>query len=221
MSREPKIEQYLVSTCLLVIDEFNHQFRFVESKEELELIANNEFNETDLAFKIGFPFKQMAYFENKEKRGNLPKTDIYIKEKDFKIEIKYLRNYSAKNKVNSSSNSLPWTQLKSDFDWLINDIKLGKKHKSALIIGWFNYFDYFSQIVQLGTGRGPAPNYDQAKVDYFPFLRALGPKTKDLEIAYDIAYEARSSLTPDVKGHQLNCMLLGKETDKFNMVLYW
>ena len=221
MSKEPKIEQYLISTCLFVIDEFNQQFRNVKTKQELELIANNEFNETDLSFRLGFPFKQMAYFENKEKRGNLPKTDIYIKEKDFKIEVKYLRNYSATNKTRTNSNSLPWSQLKSDFDWLVNDIKTGKKHKSALIVGWFNYFDYFSQIVQLGTGRGSVPSYDQAKVDYFPFLRSHGTKTRDLEIAYDIAYEKRSSLTPDVKGYQLNCMLIGNKRDKFNMALYW
>lgn len=219
MSNKPSIEQYLISTCLFIIDEFNQQFKDL-SREELMKIANNEFNETDLSFRVGFPFKNMAYFENKEKRGNLPKTDIYIKDKDFKIEIKFLRNYYAKNKK-TNSNSTPWKQIKGDFDWLVDDIKAGKKHKSAFIIGWFNYFDYFSQIVQLGTGAGSIPNYDQRKVDYFPFLRTNGPKAKDLEIAYDVSHTIRDSLTPDIKGHQLHCMLIGSEEDKFNMALYW
>jgi hypothetical protein len=219
MQKMPSIDQYLISTCLFIIDEFNLQFKYVE-KELLKRIANEEFTEADLAFRVGMPFRHMAYFENKEKKGDLPRSDIFIKEKDFRIELKFLRNFLSSNKT-STSNSLPWVQLKSDFDWLVNDIKTGKKHKSALILGWFNSFDYFSQIIQLGTGRGQHPLYDQSKVDYFPFLLKNGSKTKDLEISYDVAFQSQQVLSPDVRGHRLDCMLIGKPEDKFNIALYY
>jgi len=219
LDKTPSIEQYLISTCLFIIDEFNQQFKH-SNKEELKKIANEEFNEADFVFRLGLPFRHMAYFENKEKKGALPKTDIYIKEKDFRIEVKFLRNFLSKNKI-TTSNSTPWKQIKGDFDWIVADIKQGKKHKSALIVGWFNSFDYFSQIIQLGAGDGPSPNYDQSKVDYFPFLIRNGPKAKQLEISYEVAYQGRNVLSPDIREHELQCMLIGTAKDKFNIALYY
>lgn len=226
MNSSPSIQQYLISNCLLIIDEFNNQFGHIDSKEELSRIANEEFVEADLVFRIGIPFRHMAYYENKkEKKGNFPKTDIYVKEKDFRIEVKFLRNYpSDRKKMTGSAN---WEGLYEDFQWLISEIKDGKKHKSAFVMGWFNSIDYFSQIIQLGSVQpgskrsGRYPFYDQNKVAYFPFLLKNGLRTKDLEISYDVAYKPGPVLLPDVRGHSLEYILIGTEKDKFNMVMYY
>jgi len=215
----PSIDQYLISTCLFIIDEFNQQFRNTD-KPNLKKNACEEFNEADLAFRIGMPFRHMAYFENGKKQGTLAKTDIFIKEKDFKIEVKYLRNFLSSNKKDYSV-SMEWKAVKGDFDWLTNEIKQGRKYKSAFIVGWFNYFDYFSQIIQLGTGRGGTPNHESTKTEFFPFLVYNGSKTKDIEIAYKLAYQPLNVPVRDLKEHRLDCILIGTAEDKFNIALYY
>ncbi|TWK43654.1 hypothetical protein CHCC14816_2761 [Bacillus licheniformis] len=52
--KESSIDQYLISTCLFIIDEFNERFKFVKTKEELKEIADLEFNESDLTVNLGY-----------------------------------------------------------------------------------------------------------------------------------------------------------------------
>ena len=60
--KHPTIDQYLISNFLFLIDEFNERFDYVNSKEELKLIANSGFSEADLTVRLGYLFKQMARF---------------------------------------------------------------------------------------------------------------------------------------------------------------
>lgn len=219
MINKPRIDQYLISTCLFIVDEFNQQFRNTD-KTELKKIANEEFTEADLSFRIGMPFRHMAYFENGKKQGTLAKTDIFIKEKDFRIEVKYLRNFLHANKVDYSA-SMEWKAIKGDFDWLSEEIRQGRKYKSAFVVGWFNYFNYFGQIIQLGSGKGKQPNHDPTKTEYFPFLIFNGPKTKDIEIAYKLAYQPQNVPARELKEYRMDCILIGTDEDKFNIALYY
>ena len=50
------------------------------------------YSEADLVFRIGYPFRQMAKFENKE-------NDIVVEVNDFKMEVKYLERRKAKAKA--------------------------------------------------------------------------------------------------------------------------
>lgn len=54
----PTIDQYLLSTCLFIIDEFNGLYKDID-KKELKRIADEEYNEMDICVKIGYPFRQM------------------------------------------------------------------------------------------------------------------------------------------------------------------
>ncbi len=49
--KEPSINQYLLSTCLFIIDELNEQYSSL-SKEELKSIADNKFNEMDITVRL-------------------------------------------------------------------------------------------------------------------------------------------------------------------------
>jgi hypothetical protein len=218
---EPMISQYLISTCLFTIDKFNEKYKGIKNKEDLKRIADEEFNELDLTVRLGYPFRQMAYFDYRTNKGNLNKQDIYVKDKDFKIEVKFLRNYANERK-NSNSNSSNWDALEMDFLWLTNEIQNGNKNRSAFVIGWFNAIDYFGQIAKLGKAKGGRyPDWDPNKMDYFQFLRRNGPKTRDLEIAYEVGYEEISFVTSKLRGNKMHSMFLGKETDKFHIALYW
>ena len=69
--KKPSISQYLLSTCLFIIDELNEQYGSL-SKDELKKIADDKFNEMDITVRLGYPFRQMVHYTvgDKTKRGS-------------------------------------------------------------------------------------------------------------------------------------------------------
>lgn len=222
-NNRPSINQYLVSTCLLIIDELNDIYGNL-SKEELRLIANEKFNEMDLTVKIGYPFRNMVHYSVGDKKENKNKNnhDLFIESKDFIIEVKYLKNWRT-GKKNTSSNSKRWSEYQKDFDWLISEIDDGNKHKRAFVIGWFNCVEYFSQLMQLGNESGPKPSLNEERVKYFPFLNKLKipTYTTDLEYMYSMAYKEMPLTLIGNHNGNYNCMFLGNEKDCFHFAIYY
>lgn len=208
--KKPTISQYLISTCLFIIDELNEQYAGL-SKEELKHIADIKFNEMDITVRLGYPFRQMVHYTvgDGNKKSSKINHDLYIESKDFKIEIKYLKNW--KTNAGTSTNKKNWIEYQKDFDWLMEEIEIGYKHKRAFVIGWFNCVDSIAQLIQLGEGKGSKPLINEEKVAYFPFLKKLKAPTHtaDLAYIYDSAYKELSlnligEYTPDC-----NCIFLG------------
>ena len=213
--KQPTIDQYLISNCLFIIDEFNDRFERIQTKKDLKEIADNGFTEADLVVRLGYPFRQMAKFNMQG-----PDTrDIVVDSKDFQIEVKFLRNFTSN--YGKTSNKITWKDLDKDFQWLFSEIKKGSKGKRAFVIGWFNSVERFSQIVQLGKGKGKEPDIDEEKRRVFPFINSVGSKTKEIFYMYSSAYEPLTVQIPGYPGVGANCMFFGKGTDKFHIALYW
>ena len=100
--KKPTISQYLLSTCLFTIDELNEQYGGL-SKEELKQIADDKYNEMDITVRLGYPFKQTVHYTvgDGKKNGSKVNHDLYVESKDFKIEIKYLKNWKSNSGTNS------------------------------------------------------------------------------------------------------------------------
>lgn len=219
----PTISQYLVSTCLFIIDELNETYGGLR-KEDLKIIANEKFNEMDITVRIGFPFRQRVHYTAGDtNRANIKANhDLCVESKDFIIEIKYLKNWRCSTK-NTCSNSKVWNEYQKDFDWLISEIDAGNKHKRAFVIGWFNCVENFSQYMQLGVSRGSKPLLNEERFMYFPFLSKLKVPTlaSDLKYNYSRAYkEIPLTLIGNTKA-EYNCMFLGNKTDCFHFAIYY
>ncbi|TFE00668.1 hypothetical protein [Jeotgalibacillus salarius] len=210
------IEKYLVSNCLFILDEFNERYKAL-SRQELKDISNNEYSEADIVVRLGYPFKHMATF-NMQGKSKASGNDIVVKEKDFNIEVKLLKNYKSKG---GNSNSTGWNEIERDFDWLLNERKAGKKGKRAFVIGWFNVVDRFSQIVQLGKTRGAHPEIDYRRMNYFPFLNSTGERTKDIIYMYSEAFEETSVKSLHYGEDSVKCMFFGRKADVFHIAIYW
>lgn len=231
MKLNPTIDQYLLSTCLFIIDEFNDMYSLTDNME-LKRIADEEYNEMDICVRIGYPFRNMVHYtvgdgknrkikdENEEQIKNKINHDLYVKSKDFKIEVKYLKNWSSERGNKSASKN--WKEYQQDFDWLHNEIKQGNKGKCAFVIGWFNCVDKFSTLMQLGCTPGGKPKYDPYKATYFPFLKTLGAVyTQDLEYLYSKAYKSVSIDLAEEMEEEYNCLFLGNEQDRFHFAIYY
>lgn len=223
--KEPSIVQYLVATCLFTIDEFNILYQKYK-QDELKRIADEKFNEMDITVRIGYPFKQTAHYTvgesvktRKEQKIN---HDLYIEQKDFKIEIKYLKNW--KTSSNTRSASKVWSVFQQDFDWLMDEIDAGNKGKIAFVIGWFNCVNSFSQLIQLGQGNGAHPLANESKLCYFPFLKRdeIPVRTSKLKYGYDdCAYMALKLNLISSRRGIYNCMFLGSPKDCFHFAIYY
>ncbi len=216
------IDKYLISNSLIVIQEFNDRFSHL-SNEQLKEFSDKEFSESDLVFLVAFPFKHLARFSTLGSGR-----DIYIKPLDFCIEAKYLRNTKSTN--GHYSNTITWKNaFQKDFEWLCEEIKRGNKGKRAFILGWFNVVDSFSQIMQLGKGGsngksgGGLPDVNDEKLRLFPFLNLDGDKikTKDIKYMYSKAYDNHSITVKGLFTNTVNCIFLGKESDKFHFAIYF
>jgi hypothetical protein len=110
-----------------------------------------------------------------------------------------------------------------DFDWLVNEIDAGNKHRRAFVISWFNCIDYFSQVMQLGMTKGSKPLLNEERAMYFPFLRKTKVPTlaSDLEYNYSRAYEDIPLTLIGDKTGEYNCMFLGNEKDCFHFAIYY
>ena len=219
------IDQYIVANCLYTIDEFNILYRGWD-KPELKIEADEKFNEMDITVRIGYPFKQNAHYTAGEsariKKAQKINHDLYIAQRDFKIEVKYLKNWISS--ANTRAASKNWSVFQQDFDWLMDEIDSDKVGKVAFVIGWFNCVDSFSQLIQLGTGNGAYPLADERKRRYFPFLEAnkVPVYTKDLKYCYKKAY---MELPLDLISFKYNgiyrCIFILEEKDKFHFAIYF
>lgn len=220
--KTPSISQYLLSTCLFTIDELNEQYKTL-SIDELKSVADDKFNEMDITVRLGYPFKQMVHYTVGDAKPKYSKVnhDLYVESKDFKIEIKYLKNW--KTDVGTSSNSKPWSEYQKDFDWLIEEIEEGHKHKRAFVIGWFNCVDSISRYLQLGSGKGSKPIVNEERLAYFPFLRKIKVPTytTDLVYNYDKAYEVLPLNLIGETNPDVNCLFLGSKDDVFHFAVFY
>lgn len=221
--QKPNIQQYLLANCQYVIDEFNIMYKDYE-QQALKQIADEKFNEMDITVKIGSPFKQNVHYTvgegSKTKKELKINHDIYVEQKDYKIEIKYLKNW--KTPSNTRSATKTWDVFQQDFNWLMDEISV-EKGKSAFIIGWFNCVKSFSQLIQLGKGNGAYPLVNESRICYFPFLkRKTEPtRTNQLEYKYECAYtELQINPITDREGI-FNCMFLGNKDDTFHFAIYY
>lgn len=135
------IDKYLISNCILTIDEFNAKYKGYpnEKLKEVENISSG----SDIIASLGERFRLMGNFnvqgEYRSEGGN----DIFGESKGFRVEVKLIKTRKAGN----SSISENWDVLEDDFHWLFNEINKSNKGKRALVLGWFNAVDRFSQIV--------------------------------------------------------------------------
>lgn len=186
--KEPSIDQYLVATCLSIIDEFNILYRGY-NHNQLKKEADEKFNEMDITVRVGYPFKQTVHYtvgeSAKTKKVQKINHDLYVEQRNFKIEIKYLKNWISTSDTRSVSKN--WSVFQQDFDWLMDEIDSGNKGKAAFVIGWFNCVESFSQLIQLGQGNGAYPLVNESRLSYFPFLKKVKEptRTKDLDYNYD------------------------------------
>lgn len=221
--KQPTISQYLLSTCLYTIDEFNERYGHL-SKEELKKIADEKFNEMDITVRLGYPFKNTVHYYtvgDMKQRGSKVNHDLFVESKDFKVEIKYLKNW--KTNTGTNTNSKEWAEYQNDFDWLTEEIENGFKGKRAFVIGWFNCVDTISRYLQLGNGRGKKPLVNEERIAYLPFLRRIKVPTytSDLIYNYDCAYEPISLNLIGEKNPNLNCIFLGNKDDVFHFVIFY
>ena len=224
--KHPSIEQYLISTCLYIIDELN-ELHAGKSKPELKKIADTQYNEMDFTVRLGYPFRHLAHYTAGDKSKNKAAKsnhDIFVASKDFKIEVKFLKNWKNPESDNNT-NSLNWEPIQQDFDWLIDEIDSGFKSKRAFIIGWFNCVDNFSSIMKLGETAGSRPIANEMRVCYFPFLKRTNERpptyTRDLDYEYRDAYQKLKFKPYGRNKEEYNCMFIGNENDTFHFAIYF
>ncbi|MFC3798102.1 hypothetical protein [Cohnella sp. GCM10012308] len=207
------INKYLIAPCLLVIDEFNFKFEGA-SRNRIKEFADLEFSEANLSHMLGGHFGRMANY-------NYQNRDLVIKQKDFMIEFKYLRNFATS--FNTRSNKMPWKDaFQKDYNWLCGELNKGYKGKRAFVLGWFN-IGAFNTLMQIGTGKGQTPDFDLEKTRLLPFINAGKNKTSQVYYNYKFAYEPLPvfPLTPLKSSSGIDCIFLGCETDKFHFAIYY
>ncbi|MDA3731426.1 hypothetical protein PBV87_08045 [Niameybacter massiliensis] len=217
-TKDSEIYLYTVSNLLMIIEEFNQIYRNVEY-DELREIANYRFKELDLSVRISYPFRNMASFDCKTEKNR--EVDIVVRDKGLEIEVKYLRNYNSKA---GTSNSANWKNtFEKDYSWICNKIKSGEKGKSAFIIGWFNAYERFSQIVQLGTGKSSRPLINKERMKIFPFVNVQenGTRVDEVFYMYNKAYQPLNINIDGCDSSCVDCVFLGKPEDKFHFAIYY
>lgn len=161
--------------------------------------------------------------ENRKKNRDVQKInhDLYVEQHDFKIEIKYLKNWISTSDKRSVSKN--WEAFQKDFDWLMDELDNRGNGKTAFVIGWFNCVDLFSSLIQLGKGRGAYPLADAVKVSYFPFLKKDKEpiRTKELQYNYEKAYRVLPVNLISTRNVEYNCIFLGSPNDCFHFAIYF
>ena len=223
--KQPSIDKYLVATCLSIIDEFNIMYENYD-KKALKRVADEKYNEMDITVRIGFSFKNNVHYTVgegvKTKREQKINHDLYVDRKDFKIEVKYLKNW--KTPSNTWSATKNWSVFQQDFDWLMDEIDAGNQGKVAFVIGWFNCVDSLSQLMQLGEGSGAYPQVNESKLRYFDFLKRERVPTRTIDLAYNYEIKAYKEglLSPmSSRSNAYHYMFLGSPKDKFHFVIYY
>lgn len=87
--------------------------------------------------------------------------------------------------------------------------------------------------MQLGTNSGQNPNINLEKLNFFPFLSIPNKECKVNAVTYRYQSDTSESVynsetyypdtipLPDLKKGKVNCIFLGKKTDKFHFALYY
>ena len=223
--KQPSIDKYLVATCLSIIDEFNIMYEGYD-KKALKKIADEKYNEMDITVRIGFPFKNNVHYTvgegGKAKKTQKINHDLYVDRKDYKIEVKYLKNW--KTPSNTWSATKNWSVFQQDFDWLMDEIDAENDGKVAFVIGWFNCVDSLSQLIQLGEGSGAYPFVNESKLRYFPFLKREKVPTRTMDLAYNYEFKSykEETISPiSSRSKDYRCMFLGSQEDKFHFAIYY
>jgi hypothetical protein len=198
------IQNYLISNCLLIIEDLNQRFSRHENDEILDF-ATKEFDESDLVFLLAYPFRNIMKVSMQGKNE-----DIIVKSLNFIIEVKYL--YSTKSMAGNYTNK--------------------RSFQETFIKGWYNTYGSFSNLMQLGKSTGANPIVDIEKINYFPFLYAPSKNCHVNEVKYryeeqsnaitfEESYKPDTVSIPNLKKGKVNCLFLGKETDKFHFAIYF
>lgn len=87
--------------------------------------------------RIGYPFRNMIHYTvgdgGNKKRDSKINHDLYIESKDFKIEVKYIRNWSINGLDKHKSNKIQWAEIQKDFAWLEGEIEKGNAFDKELL----------------------------------------------------------------------------------------
>jgi len=212
MNDNYSIVKYFDSTCRIIIDEFNFNFRGL-NEEEMIRYANEKFCEADLAFRLGNPFRNMARYTLQGSRGK----DIIIDHKDFEVEVKYWRNWIGGSNRDSRAKATWSNNFESAFLWLCDEIDSGNKGKRAFIAGWCTVFGW-NKLLQLGASVGSNPPINKDRLHLLPFLNCKDGKLQSVKTLYDLR---SSTYRVPERESIINWELFGEQDDCFNMVIYW
>lgn len=218
------IDKYLSLICSLMIDQFNLRYEGFEL-DDLRKEANERYVERDWVYRIGEPFKELAYYEVPDEGSGQSHHDIGIPSKDFLIEVKYMKNWNSALKHRSARKS--WKPYEKDLLWLAKELEAGHKGKRAVVFVWCNCVDYLGQILQLGNGRGAKNPVAKERLPYFPYLMSKTKDaqvmyTKDLEYNYTKRFPCQIDLNTIGWGNiGMDCLFLGKAKDKLHIAIYY
>ena len=201
------IYRYFDSSIHILIDEMN-MLLLKQNQDERTNYARNKFSEADLAIRLGSPFRHLARYPMQGTQGQ----DIIIDYKDFEVEVKYWRNWLGGTGVQK----LVWEEAyEKAFNWLIKEIKIGKKNNRAIICGWFSFFEW-RELLQLGSTTGGNPSVNSERLKILPFLNCEDGKIGTVRTNYLIEHgEANYG---DCK---VNWELHGDESDILNVVMLY
>ncbi|MCC2254985.1 hypothetical protein LKD70_11230 [Ruminococcus sp. CLA-AA-H200] len=222
--KKHNIRDYMELICSLLIDQFNVRYREY-SQEKFKEEADVRYVERDWIYKLGEPFKDLAYYEIQNEKSSQVHHDIGIPSKDFIMEVKYLKNWDSTSKTKTAKKI--WKEFEKDLTWLEEEIRTGNKGKRAFIIIWCNCIDYFGRVVQLGSGHGVKNPVNKDRLVYFPFLmnKNQDPEkmyTKDLVYNYEKRFPCLLDLNSIGKGDvEMDCLFLGKREDRLHIVIYY
>jgi hypothetical protein len=170
--------------------------------------ARYKFSEADLAIRLGSPFRHLARYPMQGTKGQ----DIIIDHKDFEVEIKYWRNWVGGTGIQKRG----WkVSYENAFNWLIKEIKIGKKNNRAVICGWFTFFEW-RDLLNLGIRSRANPPVNSERLRILPFLNCEDGRIGAIRTNYLTKYG-------EVKygDSEVNWELHGDKSDMLNVVLFY
>ena len=201
------INRYFDSSIHILIDEMDMIMKDLSNIDQQEY-ANKKYSEADFTIRLGSPFRQWARYPMHGTKGH----DIIIDYKDFKVEIKYWRNWHG----GTGTQKAVWANsYGDDFNWLVREIKNGKKNLRALVCGWFTFFEW-RELLQLGSSPGPNPFVNKARLKKLPFLSCRDGYIRSLRTEY-----STKCGTIEESDYMINWELHGDATNKFNILMLY
>jgi len=202
------INFYFESSIYILIDEMNMLMSGLNDKKQRDY-ANKKFTEADFAIRLGSPFRHLARYPMQGAKGQ----DIIVDYKDFEIEVKYWRNWFG----GTGTQKATWNNsFEKAYDWLVDEIKNGKKNYRAIICGWFTFFEW-RELLQLGDSAGQNPNVNDKRLEILPFLKCEDRRIRTVRTNYSV----KSDMVKIRENIQINWELFGVENDIFNIVMLY